>query len=188
MTQQMKQSHDTDESNQRMVADARLMPWSYRLPMWGRFLIDLASGIVVGMVGTMAHRMGASVNVPYGLLIAYLMVIISTWSARSRDGVSGLALHLISSSLVVWTVMAGYGPGGDAMIPVGFGGDDPMPFFSVQAGYFWLYGVVLIPIVMLVLPKCWFVTPPRKKAHDDTFVADTQTRGPETSGIAQPVK
>ena len=114
-----------------------------------------------------AHRMGASVNIPYGLLIAYLMVIISTWSARSRDGVSGLALHLIGSSLAVWTVMAGYGPGGDAMIPVGFGGDDSMPFFSEQAGYFWLYGVVLIPIVMLVLPKCWFVTPPRKKTHDD---------------------
>ena len=74
------------------------------------------------------------------------------------------------------------------MIPVGFGGDDPMPFFSAQAGYFWLYGVVLIPIVMLVLPKCWFVTPPRKKTHDDAFVADTQTRGLETSGIAQPVK
>ena len=45
-----------------------------------------------------------------------------------------------------------------------------MPFFSEQAGYFWLYGVVLIPIVMLVLPKCWFVTPPRKKTHDDAFV------------------
>lgn len=188
MTQQMRQSHDTDESNQRMVADARLMPWSYRLPIWGRFLVDLASGIVVGVIGTMAHRMGASVNIPYGLLIAYLMVIISTWSARSRDGVSGLALHLISSSLAVWTVMAGYGPGGDAMIPVGFGGDDPMPFFSEQAGYFWLYGVVLIPIVMLVLPKCWFVTPPRKKTHDDAFVVYPQTRGPETSGSAQLVK
>ncbi len=137
MTQQMKQSHDTDESNQRMVADARLMPWSYCLPiLWGRFLIDLASGIVVGMVGTMSHRMGASMNVPYGLLIAYLMVIISTWSARSRDGVSGLALHLISSSLVVWTVMAGYGPGGDAMIPVGFGGRRSHAVLQCTSGIF----------------------------------------------------
>ena len=73
MTQQMKQSYGTDESNQRMVADVRLMPWSYRLPIWGRFLIDLASGIIVGMIGTMAHRMGASMNIPYGLLIAYLI-------------------------------------------------------------------------------------------------------------------
>ena len=134
MMQQMKQSHDTYGSNQDAAPDAQLMPWSYRLPIWGRFLVDLVSGIIVGVVGTMAHRMGASMNIPYGLAIAYLMVIISTWSARSRDGVSGLALHLIGSSLVVWTVMSGYGPGGDAMIPVGFGGDDPMPFFSEQAG------------------------------------------------------
>ena len=61
------------------------------------------------------------------------------------------------------------------MIPVGFGGDDPMPFFSEQAGYMWLYGVVLIPVVMLVLPKRWFVTPPREETRDGAFAADTQT-------------
>ena len=72
----------------------------------GAVLVDLLAGAVVGVIGTMAHRMGASANIPYGLVIAYALVIISTWSARSRDGVSGLALHLISSSLVVWTVMA----------------------------------------------------------------------------------
>lgn len=188
MMQQMKQSHDTYGSNQDAAPDAQLMPWSYRLPIWGRFLVDLVSGIIVGVVGTMAHRMGASMNIPYGLAIAYLMVIISTWSARSRDGVSGLALHLIGSSLVVWTVMPGYGPGGDAMIPVGFGGDDPMPFFSEQAGYMWLYGVVLIPVVMLVLPKRWFVTPPRKETRDGAFAADTQTNEGKTSDNAQPVE
>lgn len=78
----------------------------------GAVLVDLLAGAVVGVIGTMAHRMGASANIPYGLVIAYALAIISTWSARSRDGVSGLALHLISSSLVVWTVMAGYGPAG----------------------------------------------------------------------------
>ena len=88
MMQQMKQSHDTYGSSQDVAPDAQLMPWSYRLPIWGRFLVDLVSGIIVGVVGTMAHRMGASMNIPYGLAIAYLMVIISTWSARSRDGVS----------------------------------------------------------------------------------------------------
>ena len=105
-------------------------------------------------------------NIPYGLVIAYALVIISTWSARSRDGVSGLALHLISSSLVVWTVMAGYGPGGDAMIPVGFGETATLPYFSNNAGYFWLYGVVLIPLIMLALPKSWFTMPPR--TEDDS--------------------
>ena len=70
--QQMKQSHDTYGSNQDAAPDAQLMPWSYRLPIWGRFLVDLVSGIIVGVVGTMAHRMGASMNIPYGLAIAYL--------------------------------------------------------------------------------------------------------------------
>ena len=70
MMQQMKQSHDTYGSNQDAAPDAQLMPWSYRLPIWGRFLVDLVSGIIVGVVGTMAHRMGASMNIPYGLAIA----------------------------------------------------------------------------------------------------------------------
>ena len=58
--------------------------------------------------------------------------------------------------------MAGYGPGGDAMIPVGFGDSVSLPYFSNNVGYFWLYGVVLIPLVMLVLPKRWFTMPPRE--------------------------
>ncbi len=44
----------------------------------------LLAGAVVGVIGTMAHRMGASANIPYGLVIAYPLVIISTWWARSR--------------------------------------------------------------------------------------------------------
>ncbi len=47
------------------------------------------------------------------------------------------------------------------MIPVGFGDGASMPFFSEHVGYFWLYGVLVIPLVMLVLPKRWFAVPPR---------------------------
>lgn len=153
MTQRTQETQPEPQSQSQDGIDRRLLPWSHRLPVWARFLVDLLAGAVVGVIGTMAHRMGASANIPYGLVIAYALVIISTWSARSRDGVSGLALHLISSSLVVWTVMAGYGPGGDAMIPVGFGETATLPYFSNNAGYFWLYGVVLIPLIMLALPK-----------------------------------
>ena len=141
-----------------------LLPWSHRLPIWARFLVDLCAGAAVGVIGTMAHRMGASSNIPYGLVLAYLIVVLSTWCARSRDGISGLALHLIGSSLMVWSVMSGYGPGGDVIIPVGFGSGSGVPFFSEYAGYFWLYGIVGIPVLMLVLPRRWFVTPPRAVA------------------------
>ena len=160
MTQRMQETQPKPQSQENI--DRRLLPWSQRLPIWARFLIDLLAGAIVGMIGTMAHRMGASANIPYGLVLAYMLVIMSTWSARWRDGVSGLALHLIGSSLMVWTVMAGYGPGGAAMIPVGFGDSASLPYFSNNVGYFWLYGVVLIPLVMLVLPKRWFTMPPRE--------------------------
>ena len=116
MTQRTQETQPEPQSQSQDGIDRRLLPWSHRLPVWARFLVDLLAGAVVGVIGTMAHRMGASANIPYGLVIAYALVIISTWSARSRDGVSGLALHLISSSLVVWTVMAGYGPDGDVAV------------------------------------------------------------------------
>ena len=134
MTQRTQETQPEPQSQSQDGIDRRLLPWSHRLPVWARFLVDLLAGAVVGVIGTMAHRMGASANIPYGLVIAYALVIISTWSARSRDGVSGLALHLISSSLVVWTVMAGYGPGGDAMIPVGFGEQQRRLFLAIRRG------------------------------------------------------
>lgn len=146
-----------------------MLPWSHRLPIWARFLIDLCAGAAVGVIGTMAYRMGASLNIPYGLVLAYLIVILSTWCARSRDGISGLALHLIGSSLMVWSVMSGYGPGGDVVIPVGFGSGSQMPFFSEYAGYFWLFGIVVIPVLMLVMPRRWFVTPPRTGVEHNTL-------------------
>ena len=173
MTQRTQETQPEPQSQSQDGIDRRLLPWSHRLPVWARFLVDLLAGAVVGVIGTMAHRMGASANIPYGLVIAYALAIISTWSARSRDGVSGLALHLISSSLVVWTVMAGYGPGGDAMIPVGF------------AGYFWLYGVVLIPLIMLALPKSWFTMPTR--TEDDSTEYDQNESSEPDHDTAQPV-
>ena len=176
MTQHMQEPQS--KTQPREDGDRSLMPWSHRLPAWARLLIDLIVGVAVGMVGTMAHRMGASANIPYGLVLAYALVAISTWSARSRDGVTGLALHLIGSSLMVWTVMAGYGPGGDAMIPVGFGDSASLPYFSDNAGYFWLYGVVLIPLVMLASPKRWFTMPPRD-ADDVPDDAADEKREPD---------
>lgn len=187
MTQRTQESQSKKQAQE--ITDRTLLPWSHRLPIWARFLIDLLTGALVGMVGTMAHRMGASANIPYGLVLAYILVAISTWSARSRDGASGLALYLISSSLMVWTVMAGYGPGGDAMIPVGFGDSASLPYFSNNAGYFWLYGVVLIPLIMLILPKRWFVMPTRKPddvTEDNTD--ESQESHQMNDSSAQPVK
>ena len=60
-----------------------------------RGLVTVVAGILCGIVGTFAHRMGASANIPYGLVLAFLILGISAWCARSRLDVVGLALHLM---------------------------------------------------------------------------------------------
>ena len=98
MTQRTQETQPEPQSQSQDGIGRRLLPWSHRLPVWARFLVDLFAGAVVGVIGTMAHRMGASANIPYGLVIAYALVIISTWSARSRDGVSDRKSTRLNSS------------------------------------------------------------------------------------------
>ncbi|NEG54422.1 alcohol dehydrogenase [Bifidobacterium sp. SMA15] len=138
------------------------MPWSHRLPAAGRTAVTLLAGLGVALVGTLAHRMGASMNIPYGLALAYAITALSTYCARARQGVTGLALHLIASSAGAWGIALFGGPGGDALVVAGF--STAAPFFSQHAGYAWLYGVILVQVVMLAMPSSWFRIPPRRDA------------------------
>lgn len=140
-------------------------------------MVTVASGIAVGVVGTVAHRMGGAQNIPYGLVLAFLIVGLSAWCARSRSGVIGVGLHLIASSGAVW-VMAMYGPGGDAMLPIGF--STSLPFFSEHAGYIWLYGVTVLQVIITVLPSCWFAMPPREVAAIQKTNTDADDTDEET--------
>lgn len=83
-------------------AQESALPWSYRQRPWLRYLIDVVSGAALGIVGTFAHRMGAAQNIPYGLVLALLLVALGAWSARSRDGVAGFALYFIASTTVLY--------------------------------------------------------------------------------------
>ncbi|MEJ1594545.1 hypothetical protein SMA75_26060, partial [Escherichia coli] len=80
----------------------------------------------------------------------------------SRMGAVGLALHLIASSLTAWG-MALTTTSGKALIVAGFQGD--MPFFSQHAGYIWLYGLILVQVVLLILPARWFVIPTHSESR-----------------------
>ena len=123
-------------------------------------LITLLAGAASAGIGTLAHRMGASMNIPYGLVIAFLILVISTWCARSRMGAVGIGVHLIASSTMAWGI-AICGVNGSALTPVGFSGE--VPFFSRNVGYIWLYGLVVVQVVMLFLPRSWFTMPARKE-------------------------
>lgn len=137
-----------------------LKPWSHRQRPFVQMLITLLAGAASAGIGTLAHRMGASMNIPYGLVIAFLILVISTWCARSRMGAVGIGAHLIASSTMAWGI-AICGVNGSALTPVGFSGE--VPFFSQNVGYIWLYGLVVVQVVMLFLPRPWFTMPARKE-------------------------
>ena len=130
----------------------RNLPWSWRQHVLVRSVVTVLSAVAAGTVGTVAHRMGAVDNIPYGLVIALLIVLLSTWCARLRSGAIGVGVHLIVCSLTVWFI-AGSSSGGDVLTPIGFGGS--VPFFSEYAGYAWLFGVVVVSLAVLAAPRRW---------------------------------
>ena len=147
------------------TSNSALQPWSHRQPFAIRILITIASGFAVGLIGTAAHRMGAAQNIPYGLVLAFALVIVSTWCARARSNAIGQGFHLLASSAAVW-MLTGYGPGGDAMVPVGF--SVAVPYFCEHAGVIWMLGVIVIQMIMLFLPARWFMVPGRLVPEPET--------------------
>ncbi|KFI49320.1 alcohol dehydrogenase [Bifidobacterium biavatii DSM 23969] len=131
-----------------------MMPWTHELNMPLRMLVTAAAGVGAALIGTFAHRMGASMNIPYGLMLAFAILGMSAWCARSRCGVTGLAVHLIFSSATAWLIAAG-AAGGDVLTPAGFN-TDTLPYFSQHAGYIWLLGGIIVQVALLLMPPAWF--------------------------------
>ena len=82
-----------------------------------------------------------------------------------RSGLERLAYALmivVVATLTAWG-MALTTTSGKALIVAGFQGD--MPFFSQHAGYIWLYGLILVQVVLLILPARWFVIPTHSESR-----------------------
>lgn len=131
----------------------RHIPRRDPIPLPARVALCALLGVVSAVVGTGAHRMGASMNIPYGLLLAFALLAASTVLARALAGASGLAIHLIVASLVIWQ-MGGYGPGGDILMPTG--GSSLVTFFSLRASVIWELGSIVIQTAILCLPARLF--------------------------------
>ena len=143
--------------------ERRLVPPSFRVTFGWRLLICTACGAAAGLVGTLAHRMGAASNMPYGLALAFALVLTSAWAARSRCGVVGLGLHLFASTTVAW-ILAMPGPGGDVLVPVGSRAF--VTFFAMHAGYLWLFGLIALQLALVLLPRrCFRMSARREPAH-----------------------
>lgn len=123
------------------------------IPYVARVAICLLIGVATALVGNFSHRMGADRNIPYGLLLAFLLIGIGVVFTRSFAGTVGAAVHLIISSLVVWQ-MSAYGPGGDILMPTG--GASLVTFLSRSATMLWMGGMLAIQIVAICLPTRLF--------------------------------
>lgn len=135
---------------------AEALPWSYRQSAPIRYVIDIVAALLAAIIGTLAHRMGASSNIPYGLILGWLIVGAAAWSARARDGITGFAVYLIVSTLTLQLIARGL-PFTDAMI-VGLPSPS-LPWLSRYCGVIWLYGTLFLEVAMLVVPSRWFTLP-----------------------------
>lgn len=131
------------------------LPWSYRNTTVA-VVVTVIAAVASAMVGSVAHRLGASVNLPYGLVLSLLLVALSTWCARMRMPVFGGVLHVLVSVCMAWW-LTGAGAGGSVLIVAGFGA--PVPWWSAHVGYWWLYGMVVVQLVVVLMPRRWCVMP-----------------------------
>lgn len=103
-----------------------------------RLFGSAALGAIVGVVGTGVHRL----NVPWGLVLALLVVASAGVLVRAWAGVRGMLL-LATLLLVTVVVMGQPGPGGDLLI------------VAQPVGYVW-YASALVVVAVGLLPRRWF--------------------------------
>lgn len=133
-----------DPTGQVGSSDAAAGDAFLTLPTPGRVVaaaLTLVLGVVVGLVGTVAHR-GAP---PWGLVVAVAATLSAAVLARSLGG--GLALGTYAAGLLGVTQLAnGLRPAGDILVA----GD--------ALGYAWLALPLLSCAVVAFLPNRWFAS------------------------------
>lgn len=103
-----------------------------------RLFGSAALGVLVGVVGTGVHRL----NVPFGLVLALLVVASAGVLVRAWAGVRGMLL--LGALLLITVVVMGLpGPGGDLLI------------VAQPVGYAW-YASALVVAAVGLLPRRWF--------------------------------
>ncbi|BAR06879.1 protein [Scardovia inopinata] len=136
-------------------------PVSYSWPGWVRLTLSLLAGCAVGLIGTVSHRMGAAYNIPYGMVLSLLIVLGSAWSARARSGYADLVLHFVSSTATAWG-LALTSKASSALVATGSVAFHT--YFSTHVWQWWLYGIIVIQVVVAFFPASWFSS--AKVKHD----------------------
>ena len=116
------------------------------------------------------------------LVLAFLILGISAWCARSRLDVVGLALHLIASSGTIWLIAVQSTD--DALTPVGFSGSS-VPYFSQRVGYLWLIGCIVVQLMLMFLPARWFAITPKTDGKTDDKTDDKNSQQPSQLSVSR---
>jgi hypothetical protein len=133
-----------------------------------RGLVCALIGVIVGLVGTVAHRATPlGIALPGGFGLGFVLALITVLAAgilsRAWGGMAGLLGYGIGWVVVV-QLLSLQGPGGDVLVP------------SQPVGYAWIYGGLVVVAAVAFLPRSWFSERPVRPAlHERT----TGQIGPE---------
>ena len=106
----------------------------------GSTVAALLLGVLVGILGTVAHR---SIP-PWGVILCLALAFVAAVTVRAWAGFAGLAGYALGL-LVTVQLLARAGPGGDTLVPDG------------QAiGLVWVFGSFATAVVAALLPRAVF--------------------------------
>ena len=149
--------------------DPQRLPWSYRHGIVLALVVTVLSAVITAFVGTLLHRRGLRHDFPIGLILAFVLIGLSAWSARARSGTWGLVVHFMVSMGVLMH-LAGSNSGRAYLMPVG---TSLFPTWIGQnVSYVWLLGAVIVQLVVMFFPHRWFVIEPREDPAVDSVVDD----------------
>jgi hypothetical protein len=145
------------------TAQGHALPWSFKLPMGWKVVVSCLSAIIVVFIGSAISRSGAAYGVPWGLVVALVLIFASSWSARARGGFVCVLCHFLVSWVCAVVLMGffGFGPGEE--YPLLLGSVAGANFLMQYGVYLWLGGFTIIQIVMAFLPKQFFSLEVHKK-------------------------
>jgi len=119
----------------------------------GSVLLALALGLVMGILGTVAHRT-LWLGLPLGLVLALALTLSTAVLCRAWAGLVAM-LAAGAGWLVAVQVLSMTGPGGDVLVP------------AQTVGMVWTYGGLALFVVAAFLPSSWFSDRPARSRHGD---------------------
>lgn len=116
------------------------------------WITTIAFAIVVAVVGTFAYRLGVAYNIPYGLFLTLLAVGMSSFMAGVRGNIWHIFAHGAVSIGITWAMALS---STSTSTVVALGGSSLITYWSQHCSLYWLYGIIVVHLVVMFLPARW---------------------------------